>query len=93
YVKSSRGGQVDPAKGTFQFSAQEAYKIEHGKISTPLLDVSLSGLTLEILNNIDAIGKDFEIRVGSCGKEDQFVPAGSGSPHIRIKSAVVGGRE
>jgi TldD protein len=93
YVKATRGGQVDPAKGTFQFSAEEAYRIEHGEVTTPLLDVSLSGLTLEILNNIDAVAKDFDFHVGSCGKEDQFVPAGHGSPHIRIKSAVVGGRE
>jgi TldD protein len=92
YVKGTRGGQVDPAKGTFQFSAEEAYLIEHGEITTPLLDVSLSGLTLETLNNIDAVAKDFGIHVGFCGKEDQIVPAGDGSPHIRIRNAVVGGR-
>jgi len=92
YVKGTRGGQVDPAKGTFQFSAEEAYMVEHGKITTPLLDVSLSGLTLEILNNIDAVAKDFGIHVGYCGKEDQSVPAGDGSPHIRVRNAVVGGR-
>jgi len=91
YVKGTRGGQVDPAKGTFQFSAQEAYKIEHGKITTPLLDVSLSGLTLETLKNIDAVAKDFDMHVGFCGKEDQSVPTGDGSPHIRIRNAVVGG--
>jgi len=92
YVKGTRGGQVDPAKGTFQFGAEEAYLIEHGHITTPLLDVSLSGLTLETLNNIDAVAKDFGIHVGYCGKEDQSVPAGDGSPHIRVRNAVVGGR-
>jgi TldD protein len=92
YVKGTRGGQVDPAKGTFQFSAEEAFQIEQGKITTPLLDVSLSGLTLEILNNIDAVAKDFGMNVGYCGKEDQMVPAGDGSPHVRVRSAVVGGR-
>jgi TldD protein len=91
YVKDTRGGQVDPAKGTFQFSAEEAYLIEHGKITTPLLDVSLSGLTLEILNNIDAVAKDFGVYVGYCGKEEQSLPAGDGSPHIRVRNAVVGG--
>ena len=91
YVKGTRGGQVDPAKGTFQFGAEEAYMIEHGQITTPLLDVSLSGLTLEILNNIDAVAKDFEMHVGYCGKEEQSVPAGDGSPHIRVRNAVVGG--
>jgi len=91
YLKGTRGGQVDPAKGTFQFSAMEAFMIEHGKITTPLLDVSLSGLTLETLKNIDAVAKDFDIHIGYCGKEAQSVPAGDGSPHVRIRNAVVGG--
>jgi TldD protein len=91
YLKASRGGQVDTAKGTFQFNAEEASLIEKGKLTTPLLDVSLSGVTLETLHNIDAVAKDFEISLGFCGK-GQTVPAGDGSPHIRIKNALVGGR-
>jgi TldD protein len=91
YVKGTRGGQVDPAKGTFQFSAMEAYMIEHGEITTPLLSVSLSGLTLETLKNINAVAKDFDMHIGYCGKEAQSVPTADGSPHIRIKNAVVGG--
>jgi TldD protein len=92
YVKGTRGGQVDPAKGTFQFSAEEAFLIEKGEVSTPLLDVSLSGLTLETLANIDAVAKDNEFRPGFCGKAYQSVPVGAGSPHIRINSVIVGGR-
>lgn len=92
YLKSSRGGQVDTAKGTFQFNAEEAYRIEKGKLTTPLLDVSLSGLTLETLHNIDAVAKDLDWNVGSCGKRGQSVPVGTASPHIRIRNALVGGR-
>lgn len=92
YLKGTRGGQVDTAKGTFQFNAEEAYMIEKGKLVTPILDVSLSGLTLETLHNIDAIGKDFEVHVGFCGKNGQMVPVGNASPHVRIKNALVGGR-
>jgi TldD protein len=91
YLKASRGGQVDTAKGTFQFNAEEASLIEKGELTTPLLDVSLSGVTLETLHNIDAVAKDFEISIGFCGK-GQTVPAGDASPHIRIKNALVGGR-
>jgi TldD protein len=91
YVKGTRGGQVDPAKGTFQFSAMEAFMIEQGKITNPLLGVSLSGITLKTLKNIDAVAKDFNMHVGYCGKEAQSVPTADGSPHIRIKNAVVGG--
>ncbi|HDH06854.1 MAG TPA: TldD/PmbA family protein [Thermoproteales archaeon] len=92
YLKGSRGGQVDPSKGTFQFNAKEAYLIENGEVTKPLLDVSLSGFTLDILANVDAIGKDFELRPGFCGKGGQAVPAGTGGPHVRVKEAIVGGR-
>lgn len=93
YLLGSRGGQVDTAKGTFQFNAKEAYLIEKGEITTPLLDVSLSGYTLEVLSNVDAIGKDFDLWPGFCGKGGQAVPAGTGGPHIRIKNAIVGGKK
>lgn len=90
YAKGTRGGQVDTAKGSFQFSAQEAFLIENGEITDPLRDVSLSGSTLETLNNIDAIGSDFVLGdPGFCGK-GQMVPVGDGGPHIRIKEAIVG---
>jgi TldD protein len=90
YAKGTRGGQVDTAKGSFQFSAQEAFLIEKGEITVPLRDVSLSGMTLEILNNIDAIGSDLVLGdPGFCGK-GQMVPVGDGGPHIRIKEAIVG---
>lgn len=91
YLKSSRGGQVDTAKGTFQFNAEEAYRIEKGKLTTPLLDVSLSGITLETLHNIDAVAKDLDWNIGSCGKSSQSVPVGTASPHIRIRNTLIGG--
>jgi TldD protein len=90
YAKGTRGGQVDTAKGSFQFSAQEAFLIENGEIKHPLRDVSLSGLTLQTLKNIDAIGSDFVLGdPGFCGK-GQMVPVGDGGPHIRISEAIVG---
>ena len=92
YAKGSRGGQVDTAKGTFQFSAQEAYLIENGEITKTLRDVSLGGETLKILMNIDGVGKDERLgSPGYCGKNGQIVPVGDGGPHIRIKEGIVGG--
>ncbi|MBU2564900.1 MAG: TldD/PmbA family protein [Candidatus Thermoplasmatota archaeon] len=91
YAKGTRGGQVDTAKGSFQFSAQEAWLIEHGEVTKPLKDLSLSGLTLETLKNIDAVAKDVRFgEPGFCGK-GQLVPVGDGGPHIRIKEVLIGG--
>ena len=91
YLKGSRGGQVDTGKGIFQFNAVEAYKIENGELSTHLRDVSLSGSTLDILNNVVGVGSDFKLNVGFCGKDGQTVPVGDGGPHIKVSKATVGG--
>ncbi|MFQ5884204.1 MAG: TldD/PmbA family protein, partial [Thermoplasmata archaeon] len=91
YAKGSRGGQVNPAKGTFQFNAGEAFLIENGEITAPLKDVSFSGYTLEILKNIDRVGNDFQLgRPGNCGKY-QWVPVSDGGPHVRVKEVTIGG--
>ena len=91
YLKGSRGGQVDTGKGIFQFNAAEGFKIENGELTTPLRDVSLSGNILETLKNVDAIGNDFKLSVGFCGKDGQTAPVGDGGPHTRILNALVGG--
>lgn len=90
-ARGTRGGQVDVAKGSFQFSAQEAVLIEKGELTTPLADVSFSGSILETLHAIDGVGKDARLASpGICGK-GQMVPVGDGGPHIRIRDCLVGG--
>ncbi len=91
YLLGSKGGEVDPARGVFQFSCEEGFIIEKGEIKEPIKDVALSGETLEILKNIDAVGKDFSMHIGFCGKNGQYVPVGDGGAHIRT-IASVGGR-
>lgn len=90
YLKGSKGGEVDTARGVFQFSAEEGFLIEGGEITKPIKDVALSGETLEILRRISALGNDFDLSIGFCGKDGQAVPVGDGGPHIRT-FATVGG--
>ena len=90
YACGSRGGQVDTGRGSFQFAAQEAWLIENGSITTPLKDVSVSGLTLQILKDVDGLTTDSRLAApGFCGK-GQTVPVGDGGPIMRIKEALVG---
>jgi TldD protein len=90
YLKGSKGGEVDTARGIFQFSAEEGFIIENGEIGEAIRDVALSGETLHILKEIDAVGKDFNLHIGFCGKGSQLVPVANGGPHIRT-FATVGG--
>ncbi len=89
YFKSFRGGQAN-LDGTFQVGIQEAYEIVNGEIGEPVRDASISGNTLETLFKVDAVGKDFELSSGRCGK-GQTAFIGDGGPHIRLKEVTVGG--
>lgn len=89
YFKSFRGGQAN-LDGTFQVGIQEGYEIVKGEIGEPVRNASISGNTLETLRKVDAVGKDFELWPGRCGKgQTAFVC--DGGPHIRILEVLVGG--
>jgi TldD protein len=89
YFKSFRGGQAN-LDGTFQVGIQEAYEVVNGEIGEPVRNASISGSTLETLLKVDAVGKDFELWPGRCGKgQTAFVC--DGGPHIRVKEVIVGG--
>ncbi len=91
YCKGSRGGQVDTARGTYLFNAQEAYVIRDGEIQEPLRDVSLTGEILATLHNIEALGNKQQLGdPGYCGK-GQWVPVCDGGPLVRIADCLVGG--
>ncbi|MGB0151432.1 MAG: TldD/PmbA family protein [Candidatus Poseidoniaceae archaeon] len=90
FACGTRGGQVDTGRGSFQFAAQEAWLIEGGELTQPLRDVSVSGMTLEILNDVDGLAKEGGLASpGFCGK-GQTVPVGDGGPYMRISTALVG---
>ncbi len=91
YLIGSRGGQVNPGEGVFQFNAERGFMVEKGELKTPLRDVSLSGNTLEILNSVGAVGNDLEMNSGRCGKAGQAVPVSDGAPHVLVRKAMVGG--
>jgi TldD protein len=93
YAVSFGGGQVDPATGDFVFGVSEGYLIEDGRVTAPCRGATLIGNCLEALAAIDAVGDDFWMKTGMCGKGGQKVPVGTGQGHIRIAAMTVGGTE
>ncbi len=89
YFKSFRGGQAN-LDGTFQVGIQEGYEIINGELGAPVRNASISGNTLETLHKVDAVGKDFLLDPGRCGK-GQIAFISDGGPHIKISEVVVGG--
>ncbi|MFX1237376.1 MAG: TldD/PmbA family protein, partial [Promethearchaeota archaeon] len=86
-------GYTDPTTGNFQFKCKMSYIIENGEKKTMMRDASLSGMTLEVLNKISAIGRESEMNIsdGMCGKGGQGVRVCDGGPYVRIDDIIVGG--
>jgi TldD protein len=93
YAVSFGGGQVDPATGDFFFGVSEGYLIEGGRVTSPCRGATLIGNCLDALAAIDAVGDDFFMKTGICGKGGQKVPVGTGQGHVRVRAMTVGGTE
>lgn len=91
FLAGSRGGQVDPGRGVFQFNAEYGYLVENGECTKMVRDVSLSGEILSTLHQIVLCGNDRKMSPGYCGKGGQSVPVSDGAPHVLLVDAVVGG--
>ncbi|MFA5308291.1 MAG: TldD/PmbA family protein [Dehalococcoidales bacterium] len=92
YARKWYGGMT--SMEMFTFSAGEAYMIRNGKIAEAIRPIMLSGNVFNTLKNIDAIGNDLDMNQGGgCGKGGQSpLPVSNGSPHIRIRHCLVGGK-
>jgi TldD protein len=91
YVAQLGGGQVNTATGDFVFGMTAAFMIEDGKITAPLRDCNLIGNGPEILKRVDAVGRDFSMMPGTCGKDGQSVPVGCGQATMRLSGMTIGG--
>ncbi|MGH2829797.1 MAG: metallopeptidase TldD-related protein, partial [Actinomycetota bacterium] len=91
YAASFGGGQVNTATGDFVFGLTEAYLIENGERTRPVRGANLIGNGPQVLARIDAVGSDFDVWWGVCGKDGQGVPVTTGMPTLRIATITVGG--
>ncbi|MDH2999283.1 protein TldD [Chelonobacter oris] len=93
YAPHFGGGQVDITSGKFVFSTSEAYLIEKGKITKPVIGATLIGSGIEVMQNVSMVADEMELDpgIGVCGKEGQSVPVGVGQPALKIDRITVGG--
>ena len=91
YLVKCLTGMEDPLQGNLQVITHRAYEINNGELGELHKGVGISGKTLEFLNNVDAVGKDFSVRGSGCGKgHEDYVSVSSGGPHMRIRNAIIG---
>lgn len=93
YAVNFGGGQVDITSGKFVFSANEAYLIENGKITSPVKGATLIGHGPDVLTRVSMVGNNMALDsgLGVCGKDGQSVPVGVGQPTLKVDALTVGG--
>ena len=91
YARSMGGGSVKTGTGEFNFSVQEGYLIENGKISRPVKGATLIGTGPETLKRISMVADNFEIMAGMCGSVSGSIPASVGQPALKVDEILVGG--
>lgn len=91
YLKGAGGGQAD-SNAEFLFSVLQPWKIENGKITKPLKEVTISGQAFNVLKSVDMLGNKvlFDMGAGFCGK-GQYISVDGGGPVLRCKLKI-GGR-
>jgi TldD protein len=94
-LEGGEWGYVMTAKGQYTCHAGHARMIRNGEIAEPLRDVSVAGMILDTLANVDGATAEFEMLTmgGMCGKNGQSMPTNGGGPYMRVKELIVGGQE
>ena len=94
-VSCMRHPSIDDKRYNWTISAQEAYEIKNGELTTHLRDVALTSTAPKFFKSIDAATKKVEIiPLPGCGKGDpmQSLYVGNGGPYIRGVATVLGVR-
>lgn len=88
YLRMAESGMEDPAGWGIQVTAHYGEEIRNGKLTGRLFaPVGITGYVPDLLQSIAAIGSDFELTPGNCGKgHKEMVPVASGGPHLRMKA-------
>ncbi len=91
YCKKLAGGSVNPKTGDFNFSADESYLIEKGKITDMITGITLIGRGQDILNKVEMVADDLSLETGYCGSVSGTINVTIGQPTIKVSEILVGG--
>lgn len=90
FVKKLGGGT---GGREFSLAVKEGYLIEEGKITKRLNGLVLNGRGIELIKNVDMVGKKQITEGGSfCGASSGLCPVTSFQPRMRISNMFVGGK-
>lgn len=84
---------IDDTRFNQRYIGREAYLIEKGEVTVPVLRPVLEITTTGFYSSVEAVGKDIVLYAGTCGKGDppQGAPTSMGGPYVKLKEIRLGG--
>ncbi|MBW3011836.1 TldD/PmbA family protein [Candidatus Woesearchaeota archaeon] len=86
YIKNFMEWNIDDKRYNQKYVGAEAYLIENGEITAPVVNPAIEVTTPAFYSSINAIAKDVQLFAGTCGKGEpmQGIPVSMGGPTIRL---------
>lgn len=91
YLKSFMEWNIDDKRWQQKYVGSEAYLIENGKITKPVIAPVLEITTPALWGSVDALSKKMEYFAGPCGKGEPMSPIAvyMGGPHMRLRNVFI----
>ncbi|MGQ9683381.1 MAG: TldD/PmbA family protein [Anaerolineae bacterium] len=88
YLRKAGGGMEDPKGWGLQVEAVLGEEYAGGRLTGRVFaPVGITGYVPDILSAVSAVGDDFALDGGTCGKGwKEWVPVSSGGPHLRTRA-------
>jgi len=88
YLQHSSSGMEDPKGWGMQVTSHYGEEIRNGKLTGRIFaPIGITGYVPDILQSVSAVGEDFALSGGTCGKgHKEWVPVSSGGPHLKLKA-------
>jgi len=88
YLEKWSSGMEDPQGWGIQVTCHFGHEVKHGRVTGRMFaPVGITGYLPDVLASITAVGDDWDMDGGNCGKgHKETVPVSSGGPHLLMKA-------
>jgi TldD protein len=88
YLDKWLSGMEDPQGWGIQVTCHYGHEIKGGRITERVFaPIGISGYVPDVLQSIRAVGREWHLEAGHCGKgHKEIVPVSSGGPHLLLKA-------
>ena len=92
FVKNFMEWNIDDKRFNQKYVGADAYLIENGKITKPVIKPIIEITTPKLWGSVDAVANNTEYHAGNCGKGEpmQACPVWFGGPSMRIRNIKLG---